>query len=379
MSAATHPLNILHTEASLGWGGQEIRILTEAAGMQQRGHRVWVAAPAEAQITQRAPQFGVQAVPLPIGRKRLPGFFALRRWLQQERIDIINTHSSTDTWLAALACLGWHYPNGHAPQIVRTRHISAAVKNSWSNRWLYGRAVKRVVTTGEAICRLLVDTLGLAASQVISIPTGIDLQRYAPAPQKPFSASELGFPQDALVVGIVATLRSWKGHRYLVEALQQCPQHVCLVIVGDGPGWEPLHQQVAALGLQSRVKLVGNQMNVAPYLQSMDLFCLPSYANEGVPQALLQAMACGLAIVSTPVGAIPEIIQAEHNGLLVAPQNVAEIAAALTRLAAQPELRTQLGQAALHYAQANADIALMLNRMEAVFTAALPYKLPDAA
>jgi glycosyltransferase involved in cell wall biosynthesis len=111
----------------------------------------------------------------------------------------------------------------------------------------------------------------------------------------------------------------------------------------------------------------------------MDLFCLPSYANEGVPQALLQAMACGLAIVSTPVGAIPEIIQTEHNGLLVAPQNVAEIAAALTRLAAQPELRTQLGQAALHYAQANADIALMLNRMEAVFTAALPYKLPDAA
>ena len=68
MSAETKPLNILHTEASLGWGGQEIRVLTEAAGMQQRGHRVWVAAPPKAKITERAAQFGVQSVALPIGR-----------------------------------------------------------------------------------------------------------------------------------------------------------------------------------------------------------------------------------------------------------------------------------------------------------------------
>jgi glycosyltransferase involved in cell wall biosynthesis len=373
MSAETKPLNILHTEASLGWGGQEIRVLTEAAGMQQRGHRVWVAAPPEAKITERAAQFGVQSVALPIGRKRLPGLFALRGWLKTQAIDIINTHSSTDTWLAALACIGLRNTHGQQPKIVRTRHISAPVKNDWANRWLYGKAVKRVVTTGEAISQLLVNTLGLRQEQVLSIPTGIDLQRYQPRlpeAQPPHTPESFGFPSGAKMVGIVATLRSWKGHRYLVEALQQVPD-LCLVIVGDGPGWEPLHQQVAQLGLQQRVKLVGNQADVVPYLQSMDLFCLPSYANEGVPQALLQAMACGLPIVTTPVGAIPEIIRHEDNGLIVPPQSVPPLAEALQRLVNDPALQAKLSEGALRYARAHADIALMLNRMEAVFTQAL--------
>ena len=98
------PLHIVHTEASLGWGGQEIRILTEAEGMAKRGHRVTLIAPHEANIKRESEARGLTTITLPIGRKNLRGLFALRAWLKTNPCDVINTHSSTDTWLAALAC-----------------------------------------------------------------------------------------------------------------------------------------------------------------------------------------------------------------------------------------------------------------------------------
>ena len=100
-------MKILHTEASRGWGGQEIRILTEAAGMIARGHAVELACPADARIFAEAPRYGIPAHALPIGRKNLAGLRAMRAFLRDHPCDVINTHSSTDTWLVALASLGW--------------------------------------------------------------------------------------------------------------------------------------------------------------------------------------------------------------------------------------------------------------------------------
>ncbi|MDD5250026.1 MAG: glycosyltransferase family 4 protein, partial [Rhodocyclaceae bacterium] len=126
-------MRIVHTEASCGWGGQEIRILTEAQGLIGRGHQVSLLCPAEAPIFREAERYGVPAEALPIGRKNLRGWLALRRWLKHHAVDVVNTHSSTDSWLAALACAF----RAEAPAIVRTRHISAAVPRNATTRWLY--------------------------------------------------------------------------------------------------------------------------------------------------------------------------------------------------------------------------------------------------
>ena len=88
---------MLHTEASLGWGGQEIRILTEATGMAARGHRVSLIAPPESNIYREACERGMAAFALPIGRKNPRGLLALRQWVKANTPDVINTHSSTDS------------------------------------------------------------------------------------------------------------------------------------------------------------------------------------------------------------------------------------------------------------------------------------------
>jgi len=358
----TEKLHIVHTEASLGWGGQEIRILTEAQGMVERGHRVTLLCPLEARIHAAAQERGVPVEALPIGRKRPGGVLALRRWLIANPTDVINTHSSTDTWLVALACRFLKRP----PPLVRTRHISAPIPNNRATRWLYATATRHIVTTGGALRRQLIEDNGFDADHITSVPTGIASDHFVPGDQAAARA-RLGLPQGAPLIGIVATLRSWKGHRYLLEAFVRLPADTGLVIVGDGPQRQNIEAKIRELGIGDRVTLAGNQADVLPWLQALDLFALPSYANEGVPQAILQAMSCGLPVVTTPVGSILEVVEHGRSGLIVEPQQVEPLAGALASLLANAALRERLGQAARREAERRFGIAAMLDRMERIF------------
>ncbi|MDB5803457.1 MAG: glycosyl transferase family 1 [Betaproteobacteria bacterium] len=364
-------MNIVHTENSCGWGGQEIRILNEMAGMIARGHQLHLLCPPEARIYEVARQRGIPVTALPMAKKRPGGLLAIRRWLAEHPADVINSHSSTDSWLSALACASLP----RAPVLVRTRHISAPVPDNAATRWLYTRATRSIVTTGEALKTQLVRDNGFPAANIVSVPTGIDLALYTPVAIDEARAAlraRLGLPRNKMLIGIVATLRSWKGHRYLIEAfarLARADTH--LLIVGDGPQRAALEQLIAGDGLKDQVTLAGNQSDVVPWLQALDLFALPSYANEGVPQAILQAFACGLPVVTTAAGAIPEVARHEDTALVVAMQDAAALGAALRRLLDDAALRSRLSANALAQARTHHGIDAMLDRMETVFRAAL--------
>jgi glycosyltransferase involved in cell wall biosynthesis len=358
-------MKIVHTEASCGWGGQEIRILEEARGLIARGHEVSLLCPAEARIYAEAPRFGVPATALPIARKRLAGLFAMRRWLQAQRPDVVNTHSSTDSWLTALACASL----SQAPAVVRTRHISAPVAATATSRWLYGRSAQHLVTTGESLRRMLIGDLALKPENVTSVPTGIDSARFFPG-DKAAAKQALGLDPQGHYLGIVATLRSWKGHLYLLEAFAKlkAPDWT-LLIVGEGPQRGNIEAKIAALNLQGRVILAGQQNAPEDWLRALDIFCLPSYANEGVPQALMQAMLSGLPIVTTPVGAILEAVSDGETALVVPPQDAAALAAAIDRLIGDKALAAELGERARAQAIANFSLEKMLDAMARIFLA----------
>ena len=355
-------MKILHTESSCGWGGQEIRILDEAVGLTARGHEVALVVPREANIHAAAMKRGLPVAALPIARKGLRGVLALRSWLSDHRPDVINTHSSTDTWLTALACATLRQP----PPVVRTRHISAPIPNDPLTRWLYLRATRHIVTTGEGLRSQLVRDNRFPVERITSVPTGIDPARFVPG-DRTRARTSTGLPQERLLVGIVATLRSWKGHRYLIDAFSRLPREVGLVIVGDGPQRRNLESQIDQLQLRDRVWLAGNQEDVLPWLQSFDVFALPSYANEGVPQALVQAMLCGLACVTTLVGSIGELARDGVTATTVPPEHAAELQQALQRLLADASLRARLGSAARQHCTRNFGVVAMLDRMERVF------------
>ena len=364
--APARALSIVHTESSLGWGGQEIRILSEAQGMIRRGHRVRLLCPREARIHEEAARYGVPVHALPIGRKNLRGLAAMIGWFraQTERpcCDVINTHSSTDSWLAALAMLALGRP---AP-IVRTRHISAKVPQNRMTRWLYARAAASIVTTGEALRRQLIEDNAIEPARIESVPTGVDVGRFVPG-EREKARARLVLPPDRMLFGIVATLRSWKGHRTLLEACAGLGAEAGLVIVGDGPQAAALRAAVDELGMADRVWMSGNQRDVLPWLQALDVFVLPSYANEGVPQALIQAMLAALPCVTTNTGSIGELALEEKTALVVPAQDVEALRAAMARLAADAPLRQALGAAARLHCLERYGLEQMLERMEAIF------------
>ena len=367
MAAGGVKLGIVHTESSTGWGGQELRILTEMEGMARRGHRLHLVAPGNAQITAAARERGLPVETLPIEWKRLPGLVAMRRWLGRHGadFDVINAHSSTDAWLAALACTSV----ARAPKIVRTRHLSTPVNRLPTTRWLYQRATSQIVVTGEALKTRLVSHNGYDPATITSVRTGIDLARFAPRDRTAMRA-QCGVDARP-AIGIVATLRDWKGHDYLLEAwraLQATTPGWQLLIIGDGPRRAHLERRVQELGLSASLRFTGNQDDVPAWLACLDIAVLPSYGDEGVPQSLMQAAACGLPSVSTPVGAIAEAVVHGDTGLLVPPRDPHALAQALETLMRDPALRERMGRAAHAYAQAHFGIDLMLDAMEAVFS-----------
>ena len=320
-------MRILHTEASLGWGGQEIRVLTEAQVFMNHGHEVFLAADLKSQIAKKASSYGVKIISINLNKKRLNDLFALRKVIKDIKPDVINCHSSTDHWLSAIARLTLKVK----PAIIRTRHISTHVHRNKPTKWLYNNGTDAIMTTGQSIRAQLLDDNFVDERTIFSVPTGIDTDRFC-AGDKIKQRGLLGLSPGHFVFGIIATLRSWKGHADLIAAFNLLKNpNVTLVIVGDGPQMENCQKLATASAYPEHIKIVGEKYDVVPYLQAFDCFVLPSYANEGIPQALLQAMSVGLPIISCPIGGIPEAVEGYEEATLVATQNPKELAEAMLK------------------------------------------------
>ena len=320
-------IKVLHTESSLGWGGQEIRVLTEAKIYSKYGHEVIVAADKTSMIAKRAHLYGVRCDGINLQKKRLADLFSLRKLIKEVRPDVISCHSSTDHWLSALARLTLNIK----PAIVRTRHISTHVHRNLSSKWLYNKGCESIMTTSESIKDDLTRDK-FVRTPATSVPTGIDTDIFVPG-NKLKQRKLLKLPQKHFIFGIAATLRSWKGHSDLIEAFNLLKNPLCtLIIIGDGPQMENCKKLAKNSSYPENIKFIGDLQNIVPYLQGMDCFVLPSYANEGVPQALLQAMSVGLSIISCPVGGIPETLRNYKRAILTKPKSPELLSKAMLKI-----------------------------------------------
>ena len=234
MPTTTNHYHVVHTESSGGWGGQEIRILSELREFIKNGHQATLICDHDTPIAKRSKQYGITTVELPIGKKNFKGLFALRRWVLNNDFDVINTHSSSDSWMTALSMrLAFK-----VKPMVRTRHVSAPVSNNKATSWLYQKASDYIVTTGEKLRATLIENNNISPERITSVSTGIDTELFTPVADKKLVRESLKLPTDKTIIGIVATLRSWKGHSYLIDAFNKLDNpDLHLLIVGNGPQW----------------------------------------------------------------------------------------------------------------------------------------------
>jgi glycosyltransferase involved in cell wall biosynthesis len=318
---------ILHTEFSKGWGGQEMRTVEEARLVAARGHRVILVARPECRILPHAQAAGLPTHALGMRHSAdLTAVLGLCRLLRRERADLINTHSSVDSWLGAFAARITRV------KLVRTRHVSIPIRKNPLN--FVHRMPDAMITTGESVRRRILADGILPAERVISIPTGIDVERFAPGPDDGDLRRRLAIPAGAPVIAMVAVLREKKRHDVLLRAVALLRNRFdphCL-LAGEGSRREAIERLRADLGLESRVFLLGHQEDVRPVLRAASVVVSASAGMEGVPQALIQALAMERPVVATDDGSVSELIEHERTGLLVPLDRPEALAAAVERL-----------------------------------------------
>lgn len=327
-------LTILHTEASPGWGGQEIRILTEARALEKGGFRVMLACQPDAPLAGEARRQGLSVRPLAMrGVGDLIAGWRLRQLMRAEGVDLVHTHSSIDAWLAGFAARSLGLP------VVRSRHVSIPVKRR--RNFVYNALSDRIISSGEAIRQVLVEG-GVRPDKIVAIPAGVDVARFHPHVSGEGVRRELDL--QGPVVGTVAMFRHSKGHVLLLHAmpeiLRRAPE-AAFLWVGDGIGRDVLRQEIAQAGLSAKVCLTGFREDVPALLAAMDVFVLPSITSDGVPQVIIQALAMRKPVVATAVGGIPELIQHQRTGILVPPNDPQALAAAIVHVL---ENRAQAGE-----------------------------------
>jgi glycosyltransferase involved in cell wall biosynthesis len=189
-----------------------------------------------------------------------------------------------------------------------------------------------------------------------------------PVPGRDGVRAELGIPEDAPVVGSVANFKAAKDHATLLRAAAQVRQaipSVRFVLVGQGPLEAETRRLAGQLGLDQTVVFAGFRTDATRLMAGFDAFALSS-TYEGLPIALIEAMAVGCPAVVTRVGGTPEVVADGVHGFLVPPRDPAALAAGLTRLLGDRALRDGLGQAAAARAQ-DFDIRTAVRRMEQVY------------
>lgn len=291
----------------------------------------------------------------------------IAQYVDDNNIDIVHTHGYKSDIYAYLVKLFWSGKN----RLIATNHT-----------WKLGTFWESVYKTLDIMCLKSFAKIAAVSKEVLSemvhigIPThrirlvnnGISIKEHGSVNRFELR-KQFGIGEDDFVIGCVASLTTEKAHADLIRAfalLKESVHNTKLVLVGDGPLRAELEKMTTDLNLNDAVAFTGQRSDVSVLLRTFDIFALVSY-SEGLPMAMLEAMAASLPLVVSAVGAIPDVISPLKNGILVAPGDVEGIGNAFKLLVQQPQLGENMGQLACEDVIANYSVQRMATDYESLY------------
>lgn len=338
-------------------GGAERQARLQAEELTSRGHRVSVVCPrSRGQHTGVVGQVHVSRLP----RSRRPRLrklsyaVALGCWLfvRGRRFDVWHVHlaSRQADWVVLIAALLRRPTYVKVASGGPTGEVRIGNRSAWMTRRIGLRGASRVQALSAEIATELRE-IGVRPDRIVRIPNGLDLSVFRPADpsHRRNARRRLGLPCDCRVILYSGRFAAYKGLGDLLEAWPSVVSHAdgVLVLVGArGREDKPVSVPVAGPGVICRPWTP----TVVDYLHAADVFVYPPH-QDGMSNALLEAMACGVAPVATRIPAVEGLLEHERNALLIPPFAPDDLSGALLRLLHDDRLREQIAQAAAHMAR----------------------------
>ncbi len=394
------PIRILRVIARLNMGGPAIHVSNLAAGLETRGYHTTLVAGSlargEDSMAYGAERLGVAVVNVPeIQREVAPLHDAksIRRLtaiMRKERPHILHTHTAKAGALARAAALV--AGDARPPIIVHTFHGHVLKGYFGPGRTAFFRQVEqRLARTSDILVAVspevrdeLVESGIAPLDKFTVIRLGIPLdERLGDATADLDYRRLYGIPDSAFVVGWVGRMTGVKDTDAVLEivgATRARGVDAVLCMVGDGPDRERLEQRAHDLGIVRSTYFVGYQEEVAGYYRLFDAFLLPS-VNEGTPVSAIEALASGTPVVATCVGGVPDVVRDGMDGFLFEPGDTETAAERLAELAADPRLRSRLGESGRVYVRERYSVERLVDDVDRLYRTLLAAKglTPSAA
>lgn len=337
----------------LGYGGVERGVLEQARAFTKAGDTVWILGARGPNVT-RLFESGARFIEAPLHRKdpisvgRSVSIF--RRFMAYESVDVVEAVSRVPAWVAHLVLRGRKNRPGFltsAHGFYRPHYLSRSIT--------YG---DRIIAVSEALKAHLVDRLGADPARIRVVPRGVDPEEFHPfsATERQRAREELGLSSDKFVVGMVSRMRRGKGLEVLLAAgarLKSDGIPIVLVFVGAGSPNASANRnrfaarfqaQIAAGRAENWIYALAPTAQVNRILNTLDVAVVPSTQPEAFGRGVIEAMAAGVPVVASRLGAIPEIVHDGVNGLLFEAGDSRALAGVLTKLYHDPDRRRALAE-----------------------------------
>ncbi len=352
-------MRIMEIVSGTGVNGAVINCLEIAKALHVRGHQVTMLTRPNAWVGKRAAAAGIEVLQSHL--KRYPS--ELKRVaddIRKRQIDVVHTHMSSANFFGVIL-----------RRILGIRNVVASAHNRYFQlHWMFN---DRVIAVSEATRKFHCRYNGVAKSRIDVVHNFIDQKRFQDLDPRERNdiRNEFGFSPEHRLIGIIGDVIPRKGLIHLVRALPEIVHRVPNVqIVCGGKPNKKYQMRVKAeaenLGVDDYITWLGLRDDVARILAMLDVYALPSL-EENLPLSILEAMACGIPVVASAVGGIPECVLDGTTGFLVPPANPKKLGESISTVLCQPQLAQSMGHASSRRVQDQFSIGSQVEKIETIF------------